>query len=298
MTTTAVPQLRHVKPLLRGVRDLLMRSHTFQRAVRVGTVRGHVPLTIWQHLRPTGLWHLHAPDGSTFRYHCAPDDLLAGPVVWTDLRLWEEATHPLFYRLARTARGFLDAGAYAGLYTLLACQANPRLHAVAVEPNPVAARMLRRNLDVNGFGTRVQVVSKALSEAPGRARLTVPERITTATLRGGVDAPGCSTVDVEVTTADLVVGDRPVDLVKVDVEGLEPEVLRGMSRILVAHRPIVIAECLDRPALERLRSTAAEFGYHHVQHIAPHGPVAVPPGFVPPRRHQNFLLTTAPFAPS
>ncbi|WP_406170447.1 FkbM family methyltransferase [Streptomyces sp. NBC_00996] len=298
MTAAAVPQLSLVKPVLRRARDLLMRSRTVQQAVRAGTVRGHVPLTVWRHLRPTGVWELHAPDSSTFRYQCSPDDVLAGPVVWTDLRLWEEATHPLFYRLARTARGFLDAGAYAGLYTLLACQANPQLHAVAVEPNPVAARMLRRNLDVNGFGPRVQVVSKALSEAPGRAHLTVPERITTATLRGGADTPGRSTVDVEVTTADLAVGDRPVDLVKIDVEGLEPEVLRGMSRILAAHRPIVIAECLDRPALERLRSTAAEFGYHHVHHLASHGPVVVPPGFVPPPRHQNFLLTTAPFTPS
>jgi FkbM family methyltransferase len=298
MTTAAVQQLSHVKPVLRGARDLLMRSRTFQRAVRAGTVRGHVPLTVWRHLHPTGVWQVHAPDGSTFHYHCGPDDVLAGPVVWTDLRLWEEATHPLFYRLARTARGFLDAGAYAGLYTLLACQANPRLHAVAVEPNLVATRMLRRNLDVNRFGPRVHVVGKALSQAPGRARLTVPERITTATLRAGADAPGRSTVDVEVTTADLAVGDRPIDLVKIDVEGLEPEVLRGMSRTLATHRPIVIAECLDRPALERLRSTAAEFGYQHVHHLAPHGPVAVPPGFVPPQRHQNFLLTTAPFTPS
>lgn len=298
MTTAAVQQLSHVKPVLRGARDLLMRSRTFQRAVRAGTVRGHVPLTVWGHLHPTGVWQVHAPDGSTFHYHCDPDDVLAGPVVWTDLRLWEEATHPLFYRLARTARGFLDVGAYAGLYSLLACQANPRLHAVAVEPNPVVVRMLRRNLDVNGFGPRVHVIDKALSEAPGRARLTVPERITTATLRDGAHAPGRSSVDVEVTTADLAVGDRPVDLVKIDVEGLEPDVLRGMSRILAAHRPTVIAECLDRAALERLRSTAAEFGYHRVHHLAPHGPVAVPPGFVPPQRHQNFLLTTPPFTPS
>ncbi|MER7899029.1 FkbM family methyltransferase [Streptomyces sp. NPDC096046] len=298
MTITAVPQRSHVKPVLRGTRDLLMRSRTFQRAVRAGTVRGHVPLRVWKHLHPTGVWRLHAPDGSTFRYYCGPDDVLAGPVVWTDLRLWEEATHPLFYRLARTARGFLDAGAYAGLYTLLACQANPRLHAVAAEPNPVAVGMLRRNLDVNHFGPRVHVVAKALSQAPGRARLTVPERITTATLRQGADTPGRSTVDVEVTTADLAVGDRPVDLVKIDVEGFEPDVLRGMSRILAAHRPVVIAECLDRSALERLRSTAAEFGYHHVQHIAPPAPVAVPPGFAPPARHQNFLLTTTPFTPS
>ncbi|GGT30194.1 hypothetical protein GCM10010271_37800 [Streptomyces kurssanovii] len=116
--------------MLRGARDLLMRSRTFQRAVRAGTVRGHVPLTVWRHLHPTGV---HAPDGSTFHDGCGPDDVLAGPVVWTDLRLWEEAPIRSSTGSRAPRAGSLDAGAYTGLYTLLACQANPRLHAVAVE---------------------------------------------------------------------------------------------------------------------------------------------------------------------
>ncbi|WP_329119648.1 FkbM family methyltransferase [Streptomyces sp. NBC_01465] len=283
------------KNLLRAARDLTMRSRTVQRAVRAGTTSGWLPERIWQHLRPSGVWTLHAPDRSEFRYHCGAEDVLAGPVVWTDLREWEEATHPLFYQLAGRARGFLDAGAFAGLYTLLACRANPALHAVAVEPNPAAARLLHRNLDVNGYGPRVSVVAKALSDTPGRARLAVPERITTASLRASTQ--GQHAFDVEVTTADDAVGDRPIDLVKIDVEGLEPEVLQGMARTLRTHRPTVIAECLDRPALDRLRAAAAPYGYTYVHHLAPGGPVLVDPGFTPPRRHQNFLLTPAPFAP-
>ncbi|MDQ0844823.1 FkbM family methyltransferase [Streptomyces sp. V1I6] len=278
--------------LVRRARDVTMRSRTVQRAVRAGTMGGWMPQRVWAHLRPTGVWTLHAPDGSTFRYHCGTEDVLAATVVWTDLREWEETTHPLFYRLARRARGFLDAGAFAGLYTLLACRANPNLHAIAVEPNPTAARLLHRNLDVNGYAPRVSVVGKALSDAPGRARLVIPDRITTASLRAGTRGPGA--VEVEVATADSVVGDRPVDLVKIDVEGLEARVLAGLGRTLTTHRPTVIAECLDRPALERLRVAAAAFGYDHVHHLGPSGPALVPPGFTPPPRLQNFLLTHEP----
>lgn len=39
-----------------------------------------------------------------------------------------------------------------------------------------------------------------------------------------------------------LLGDRRVDLVKIDVEGLETEVLRGMRRFLEIHRPVIFCE--------------------------------------------------------
>lgn len=281
-----------MRAALRGSRDLLMRSQAFQRAVRAGAVRGLLPRDFWVRLQPTGLWELHAPDGRAFLYESAPDDVLGRDIVWTDLHNWEEATIPHFHRLAQQARGFLDAGAYAGIYTLLACTANPALRAVAVEPNPASAAKLRRNIEINELNGRAQVAQKALSATPGRARLGIPERVTTASL-----APArtpVASVEVEVTTADAAAAGVPIDLVKIDVEGLETEVLQGMTGIIAAYRPSIIAECLDRPALDKLRATAAELGYPYVHHLAPGGPVPAPEGFVPPPRHQNFLLTAEP----
>ncbi|GAA1106428.1 hypothetical protein GCM10009663_55590 [Kitasatospora arboriphila] len=259
-----------------------------QRAIRFAAVRGCVPTAVWQRLHPTGAWTLHAPDGSPFNYESAPDDIMARSIVWTDLRHWEETTQPVLFDLARTARGFLDVGAFAGIYTLLACRANPRLRAIALEPNPATVPKLRRNLELNRLDDRVAVVEKALSDRPGRARLGIPHDTTAASL---TERSPLHTVEVEVTTADEVVGDLPIDLVKIDVEGLEPEVLCGMTRTIAAHRPAIVAECLDAAALDRFRETAREFGYRTLRHLGRNGSTPVGDGFVPPPRYANFLVT-------
>ncbi len=281
-----------MRRMARETRDILMRSHGFQRAVQAAAARGCVPRSLWVRLTPAGLFTLHAPDGSPFYYQCAPDDVLGSSVVWTDLRHWEETTHPHFYRMARQARGFLDAGAFSGLYTLLACRANPNLRAVAVEPNPQTLPKLQRNVVVNRLESRVTIVPKALSGQPGRARLAVPRWAAAASLVRPVTSE--RVVDVEVTTGDDVVGDLPIDLVKIDVEGLEAEVLRGLAKTVAAHRPAVIAECLDRPALDTLRATAKDLGYEYIHHFGPRGLIRVEPGFVPTWPHENFLVTATP----
>ena len=50
-------------------------------------------------------------------------------------------------------------------------------------------------------------------------------------------------------------------LVKIDVEGAEHEVLRGMERTLRATEPNVIFEALDQQALAKCTSLLEESGY-------------------------------------
>jgi FkbM family methyltransferase len=252
-------------------------------------MRGVVPRAVWRRLHPTGEWSLRAPDGRTFRYVSSDADILARGLIWTNMRHWEETTHPVVYQLARSARRFLDIGAFSGIYTLLACRANPSLEALAIEPNPAATRMLNRNIRANRFENRVTVIDKALSDTPGRTRLRIPANATKASL---LDTwPAQSIADVKVTTGDEVLDGRPVDLIKIDVEGLEPQVLRGLEKSIRVHHPAIIAECLDEAALSNVRETAFDLGYRHIQHLGSRGPAPVTPGFVPPARYVNFLFT-------
>lgn len=252
-------------------------------------MRGVVPRAVWRRLHPTGEWSLRAPDGRTFRYVSSDADILARGLIWTNMRHWEETTHPVVYQLARSARRFLDIGAFSGIYTLLACRANPSLEALAIEPNPAATRMLNRNIRANRFENRVTVIDKALSDTPGRTRLRIPANATKASL---LDTwPAQSIADVKVTTGDEVLDGRPVDLIKIDVEGLEPQVLRGLEKSIRGHHPAIIAECLDEAALSKVRETAFDLGYRHIQHLGSRGPAPVTAGFVPPARYVNFLFT-------
>lgn len=252
-------------------------------------MRGYLPRAVWRRLHPTGVWTLQAPDSSTFNYASDDDDIMARAVIWTNMRHWEETTHPVFYQLARDARGFVDVGAFAGIYTLLACRANPKLAAVAVEPNPTAARMLRRNIQINRIEDRVTVSSNALSDTPGRAYLAIPSDTTAASLL--TPRTAYRTVEVDVTTGDALIGTRPVDLVKIDVEGLEPQVLRGMEQNIRMHYPSIIAECLDNSALNTLRQTVLDLGYRHIHHLSASGPVPATADLVPPLHYRNFLIT-------
>jgi FkbM family methyltransferase len=280
-----------------GRDQLLRHSPALQRAIRALALRGHLPPSVWRRLRPIGVWTLHAPDGTPFRYGSDfADDRLAPHIVWTDLRHWECGTQPVLFNLARDAEMFVDIGAYSGIYTLIASAASPTLRTVACEPNPMKLAQLMSNVELNDLGRRVRIVGQALSSHAGRARLNRPSDDSQASL---LPAPGgpptANSVEVDVVTGDELLAGLPVDLIKIDVEGLEPEVLDGMPDLLQARRPTIIAECLDHAALSRLWETARRYGYQHAYHLDETGPVPLDEAFRHPYRSPNYAFTAKPW---
>ena len=135
-----------------------------------------------------------------------------------------------------------DVGAHLGnrtrAFVALGC------HVVAVEPQPHVAAMLRR---LTRRLKKVRVVERALSSQPGQAKLSVSERTpTVSTLeaewrearRRESDFGGVrwnTTVEVQVTTLDALVKAYGVPaFIKIDVEGGELNVLRGLSQAVPA----------------------------------------------------------------
>ncbi|HUY49464.1 MAG TPA: FkbM family methyltransferase [Streptosporangiaceae bacterium] len=282
---------KKARALIRRILDfVLWRTPLLQELVLQAARRGLVPSWVWRRLHPRGVWNLHAPDGTCFAYDSVYEhDGLARNIVWTDMRDWETGTQPVLFGLAGKARVFVDVGAYSGVYTVLACMANPQLKVVAFEPNPVKLPQLRANVAANGLEDRVTLIGKALGDRTGKAVLTIPVDDSAASLKD--TGTGVRAIDVEVTTGDLVLDGLPVDLVKVDVEGLEPEVLTGMSRILASRQPEIIAECLSPQALQRLCHCASGFGYQHAYRIDHDN--LVPVGRCS-FRSANYLLSVTP----
>jgi FkbM family methyltransferase len=284
----------------KSTRDLVLwRTPLLQELVRMAARRGCVPPALWRRLQPRGVWRLHAPDGTCFAYDSTYErDGLARHIVWTDMRDWEAATQPVLFALAKNAEVFVDVGAYSGIYTVLACVANPELQVVAFEPNPAKLPQLRANVAANGLRDRVTIIGKALATECGTAALSIPPDDSTASLREV--RPAAPVVDVGVTTGDIALDGMRVDLLKVDVEGLEAEVLMGMRRILTEHRPHIIAECLDQRALARLCHTTRGLGYRHAYHLGhpgrtgPHHHGGLVPVGDLPFRPANYLFTAEP----
>lgn len=125
--------------------------------------------------------------------------------------------------------GYLvDVGANVGMWSVLWAMHYPRAYVVAVEPVPETAALLERNLLANAPGKNWRVVTKAVAPAKWRG-IQIPLRVP-PTNPGAASTVYPHAGDVRalmvptVTLDDLLAGKR-VGVMKVDVEGLEYEIL-------------------------------------------------------------------------
>ena len=187
----------------------------------------------------------------------------------------------VFAACAATYPGVVyDVGANTGFYTALAAAANKANTVHAFEPFPPVLADLRSTLRVNRCGGRVHVEASAVGSALGDATLYIPLQDhglveTSATLSPDFKDSYSASIPVQVMTLDSYDDERQpgrVTLVKIDVESLEIEVLRGATRLLATHRPLVFCEVLpsgDAAGIEQLRREAryTDIRLHRAQAI-------------------------------
>lgn len=137
---------------------------------------------------------------------------------------------------------FVDVGANWGYFTLAARHCvGPAGRVVALEPDPRMAAELRGNMALNGIDN-VRALEVAASESDGTAVLAgYADADRNRGVSSLVAVPVGTAVSFNVTTTsldDLLDAHEidDVDLVKIDVEGAEDLVLRGMKRGLAAGR--------------------------------------------------------------
>jgi FkbM family methyltransferase len=113
---------------------------------------------------------------------------------------------------------------------------------LACEPNPRLAALVQRTLEVNGLAQRVDVVNRAVTDHGGDRVVLHHEaaRMHNASLYV-MASPETREIGAETVSVDELVADWPrVDVVKVDVEGAEEALWRGMRRTLEANPDIVV----------------------------------------------------------
>jgi FkbM family methyltransferase len=155
---------------------------------------------------------------------------------------WESWITLALARTVHPGAHCLDVGANHGYYTLvMADAAGPEGRVVPVEPTPRLAEMLRQTLDINGF-PHVEVLAKAALDSDGKTlQLVVPARRSLNARLAEEAGPTDEAVQVESVTVDSITRDWPrVDVIKIDVEGAEEAVWRGMQRTLGRNSGVVV----------------------------------------------------------
>jgi FkbM family methyltransferase len=134
----------------------------------------------------------------------------------------------------------LDIGANIGLYTLAAARRNA-MTVYSFEPDPVNFANLKRNVETNHY-TNVVFENIAVTDKCGRAGLSARSKypLDRGSLHLISDHPGKPQSHIVVDTISLdeyfAHRSKRVNIVKLDVEGLEYEVLKGMSNLISANK--------------------------------------------------------------
>jgi FkbM family methyltransferase len=176
------------------------------------------------------------------------------------LRFASPALAPVLDAALEPGDVFADVGANLGLYALWgARRVGPTGSVVAFEPVPETRARLERNLALNGF-RNVEVVAAGVGAEAGEITLYRHPVASGVASRYEVQASG-RPIDVPVTTLDDAFATRPRPrLVKVDVEGMELEVLRGARALLGGDDPPALVLEANPPHLAAAGTSYADLG--------------------------------------
>lgn len=170
----------------------------------------------------------------------------ADEVITKSLRengTWEDWVARAIDEYLEPAWTFLDIGAHVGVFALQAAAKGNKV--IAVEADPHYAEMLRRNAERNGLEVESHAVAVGAYEGDGYLK-------TDARFAANPGASYLTQLEgrpVKVTRLESILQGRRPEFVKLDIEGLEYDVLRDSPEVLDSAQVMVVEigrEMLDR----------------------------------------------------
>ncbi len=138
--------------------------------------------------------------------------------------------HWLLSNLLTPQDVILECGSHHGFYSVILARKLQEGHFTAVEAHPANAEILRKNVEINGLAGKVEVINAAVGRGPGVAELADASNAAVIAANGG-DIPKIRVPMVSIDDLAQRMG-RAVTLLKLDIEGMEVEALKGARSVL------------------------------------------------------------------
>jgi len=147
---------------------------------------------------------------------------------------YEEEYQQVLASFRRSDSVFLDIGANLGVFSLRLAPMMRKGHVYAFEPNQKIYELFTRSVHLNGLGSWIDIFQAGASDRESEMVLSVPHAhaggASVAEVGQGLAIPG---ERIRVSPVDHALSDlQRFDLAKIDVEGHELNVLRGMSALV------------------------------------------------------------------
>ena len=150
---------------------------------------------------------------------------------------------------------FLDIGSNIGNHTLFlssisACQA------IAFEPNEFLCNALMESIKLNSLEKKVQVIHCALGDKEGFGSFEkeIPQNLGMQRI---IETNG----NIKIHRLDNIPISQKIDMIKIDVEGMELSILKGAAELLKKDRPFLYIEAHNIEFFEEIKSYLDTFSY-------------------------------------
>ena len=232
-------------------------------------------LPISRLLRFRGKFRVRTKDGISFFLFNNPFHLETY-IFWLGFERfeWEKTTRNVWAELCRSAENIFDIGANTGIFSVMARAYNPNAKVHAFEPQPNIFSVLDKNNKINRFNIRCE--NLALSDKAGTlpfynsgSAAFTSENTTAGSLNKSWRPENQQSITVTVDRLDHYIKEKKIakiDLMKIDVETLEYEVLKGYGDLLMQHQPIIVLE-IQHPEIGKNIATlcpASSYAYFNI----------------------------------
>lgn len=249
-----------------SLRSDLESLHLAFRAIhanpRLAPALGELIAEVGAQLHPTGRSEIGEFSIGAVTYRVDLSDRFGRACVYGGRQ--ERDDLDLFLGLCDEGAVVWDIGANFGLYALVAAErVGPGGAVMAVEPSPRARALLEGNVNRNPLGAPIRILPFAVAGRDGRAAFHDAVETAFSGLSDTHRSTIASVIEVDVRRLDTLwreTGERPIDLLKIDVEGHEGDVLAGGSDAIAASPNLVVQfeaspKNLDESRRENLSST-------------------------------------------
>ena len=180
---------------------------------------------------------------------------------------------------------FVDIGANVGNHAVFVARFLSPLKVIVIEPNPAAFEILKANIALNHIDSRVDAsyLGIGLSNKSAHAVAMTPAKNLGGTrLHLSEEQRG-----LRVVPGDALLFGHRIDFLKIDVEGMEIDVLEGLKMTIAEQRPRIFIE-VDNSNVGKFSEWAAINNYYIAASNSGRTCVLASPISTP--GYENFML--------
>ncbi len=223
-------------------------------------------------LPPSGTITIRLNKNEILKFKTNQTDYVAFTIYWYGLHNYEYTY--IFEKIIKNIKVFIDIGSNAGLYSLLAAKKSDNIKILAFDPTSAAFHYINENIRLNNFQNKITSFRYAMSDKTEILDFFEVKNNKYPYLKynlGGssslINHPQYyNKISVKAYSFDDFIAQHPynnlsIDFIKIDAEGAEPKIIRGMELTIKKYRPIIVSEILLNNVGEEIEAILKKYDY-------------------------------------